>query len=109
MSNARRLTAPLLVVLMGAVAAQNAPALYRDPGRPVDERVADLLGRMTIEEKVAQLEGLWKRNAQLQQPDGRFNPATAATLLSNGIGEIARPSEIANPPAGAPSVRTARP
>ena len=109
MSNARWLTAPLLVVLMGAAgAAQNAPAPYRDPGRPVDERVADLLGRMTVEEKVAQLEGLWKRNAQLQQPDGRFNPATAATLLSNGIGEIARPSEIANPPTGTPSVRTAR-
>jgi beta-glucosidase len=110
MSNKRLLTLPLLAVLVATAGAtaQNGPAPYRDRGRPVDERVADLLGRMTVEEKVAQLEGLWKRNAQLQQPDGRFNPATASTVLANGIGEISRPSEIANPPAGAPSVRTPR-
>ena len=34
---------------------------------------------MTLEEKVAQLAGLWKRTAQLQQADGRFDPAAAAT------------------------------
>ena len=77
-------------------------------GGPVDERVADLLERMTLEEKVAQTEGLWKRTSQIQQPDGRFNPAAAATVLAHGIGEIARPSEIANPLAGTPSVRTPR-
>jgi beta-glucosidase len=32
--------------------------LYRDPGAPVDARVADLLARMTLEEKVAQLEAI---------------------------------------------------
>ena len=74
----------------------------------MDERVADLLARMTLEEKVAQLQGLWKRTAQMEQPDGRFNPAAAATLLGQGIGEISRPSEIARPMAGAPSVRTPR-
>jgi beta-glucosidase len=30
-------------------------ALYRDPSRPVAERVADLLGRMTLAEKVGQM------------------------------------------------------
>ncbi len=33
--------------------AQDAP-LYRDRTRPVDERVRDLLARMTLDEKVAQ-------------------------------------------------------
>jgi beta-xylosidase len=32
---------------------------WRDPGCPVDERVADLLGRMTLEEKIAQLGSVW--------------------------------------------------
>ncbi|MFE6969799.1 glycoside hydrolase family 3 protein [Isoptericola sp. NPDC057653] len=32
-----------------------ADAPYRDASRPVDERVADLLGRMTLEEKAGQL------------------------------------------------------
>lgn len=34
--------------------AQEPP--YLDPARPVEERLADLLGRMTVEEKVAQLQ-----------------------------------------------------
>jgi len=36
-------------------AAQAAPLPYRDPRRPVAERVRDLLGRMTLEEKFWQL------------------------------------------------------
>ena len=39
--------------------AEHATPLYRDADRPVDERVADLLGRMTVEEKVAQLGSAW--------------------------------------------------
>ncbi|UCG25473.1 MAG: glycoside hydrolase family 3 protein, partial [Chloroflexota bacterium] len=30
-------------------------ALYRNPGRPTEERVTDLLGRMTLEEKIGQM------------------------------------------------------
>lgn len=29
--------------------------VYRDPGRPIEERIEDLLGRMTLEEKVGQM------------------------------------------------------
>ena len=32
---------------------------WRDPGFPVDQRVTDLLGRMTLEEKLAQLGSVW--------------------------------------------------
>ncbi len=35
------------------VRAQDARPAYLDPGRPVDARVEDLLGRMTLEEKLA--------------------------------------------------------
>ena len=35
--------------------AQDAPA-YRNPKLPIEQRLADLLSRMTLEEKVAQLE-----------------------------------------------------
>jgi len=34
---------------------------YRDAKLPVDQRVADLLSRMTLEEKIAQLEGAWEK------------------------------------------------
>jgi beta-glucosidase len=33
--------------------------LYKDPSKPVDERVKDLLNRMTIEEKILQLTSIW--------------------------------------------------
>ena len=97
-----------LAVLHAGLAAQGTPPPYRDPARSIDERAADLLARMTVEEKVAQLLALWKRNAKIQAADGSFNPAGARELLGQGIGEIARPSEVANPPAGASATRTAR-
>ena len=55
-----KLWLPLLFALslrVGAV-APDAP-LYKDATAPIPDRVSDLLGRMTTEEKVAQLLELW--------------------------------------------------
>lgn len=49
----RALSIPLVLGLVAAPAA--AQQAYRDPRRPVADRVADLLGRMTLEEKFWQL------------------------------------------------------
>jgi beta-glucosidase len=95
-----------VAALTGVSFAQATPP-YRDTARSIDERVADLLGRMTLEEKMAQLEGIWQKKPQIQDADGRFDPAKAKTLLEHGIGEISRPSET-NLPAGKPADRTAR-
>ena len=47
----------LLQAVMAAVAvAQPQGPLYRDSSAPVNSRVDDLLGRMTVEEKVAQVQ-----------------------------------------------------
>jgi beta-glucosidase len=80
------------------VLAQERPA-YRDRTRPVDERVADLLSRMTLEEKVAQTLALWKRKDRITDERGRFDPAGAAAILAHGIGQLARPSELRDKPA----------
>ena len=77
-------------------------ARYRDPALPVDARVADLLARMTLEEKVAQLIGIWGQKVKIQDEAGRFVPAMAKALIGQGIGQISRPSEIAGPSAGRP-------
>jgi beta-glucosidase len=95
-----KLSAIAVAVLSISVVAAQEPPRYRDASRPVAERVADLLARMTPEEKVAQLLGVWQRKADFQEPDGRFNPAKAKALLGNGIGEVSRPSEVAGTPNG---------
>src|SRR5213592_2699757 len=92
-------TVSALLLLMRITQAQQPP-LYRDAARPVEERVADLLHRMTLEEKVAQLEGIWVRKNQIQDADGRFSPANARAVLGAGLGEVSRPSEIGGTPGG---------
>jgi beta-glucosidase len=82
--------------------AQNAPP-YKNPQLPIEQRVADLLSRMTLEEKVAQLEGSWQNSRQTNadnlflDSNGNFQPDRAAIVLKNGIGEISRPSENRDP------------
>jgi beta-glucosidase len=98
----RRRYLTLILLLAGAVGAGAQGTPYRDAALPVDARVADLLGRMTLEEKVAQLLGIWGQKVKIQDEAGRFVPAKAKALIGDGIGQISRPSEIAGPSAGRP-------
>lgn len=76
------------------IAAQpQSPPLYKDPRQPVELRVDDLLRRMSLEEKVAQLLTLWEQKAKVQTPDGHFSPEAASAAFPNGIGGFARPSD----------------
>ncbi|MFA6117802.1 MAG: glycoside hydrolase family 3 N-terminal domain-containing protein [Sphingomonas sp.] len=76
----------------GVAFARAAKPLYKDARAPIAERVKDLLGRMTLEEKVAQTIALWATKAEIM--DGlAFDPAKASTAYPNGIGQISRPSD----------------
>ena len=97
-SKPRALAAILCAVLLSASpSAAQAPstsaAVYKDPSQPVDRRVEDLLARMTLDEKVAQLETVWESKAKLQTPTGDFSPALASQNFPNSIGGFARPSD----------------
>jgi len=93
----------LAFVWSAAACAQVIPP-YRDRKLPVENRLADLLSRMTLEQKVAQMEGAWENRqffsddkALFVDGEGNFVPERAAALLHNGIGEISRPSENRGP------------
>jgi beta-glucosidase len=93
-------TAAFLFVLLTPATSQQSTPPYKNPSLPVDERVKDLLGRMTLEEKVAQMESTWQNYGQSQPasaffmtPDGKFDPVKAKAVLNNGLGEFSRPSE----------------
>jgi beta-glucosidase len=77
--------------------AQETPR-YRDRTRAVDERVRDLLSRMTLEEKVAQTLGIWKGKEKITDAAGQFDPAGARALIPNGLGQLSRPTELRDKP-----------
>lgn len=72
--------------------AGDAP-LYKDAARTPEERVADLLPRMTLEEKVAQLKCIWNTRMSLYDADGKINKEKWDAQFKNGLGEWARMSE----------------
>ena len=104
---------PILCSSASLVAiAQDIPA-YRDPKRSIEERVADLVGRMTLEEKIAQLEGTWQNRGNLKDQNqlfvdekGGFVPERALAALKNGLGQMSRPSEQRGPRAMAEFTNT---
>ncbi|HEX8353437.1 MAG TPA: glycoside hydrolase family 3 N-terminal domain-containing protein [Pyrinomonadaceae bacterium] len=76
---------------------------YKNPRLPVERRVADLLGRMTLEEKVAQLVCVWEERPQVRPRAGRstdrgdFSPEQARRVLKDGVGQVARQREGKEP------------
>lgn len=93
-----------------ANAAQNAAAVasstakppatapYRNPSLPIEQRIDDLLSRMTLDEKVAQLLAVWDSKADIQNPQTTaFDATKARAKYPNGIGQYSRPSDRQGP------------
>src|SRR6266566_420913 len=74
-----------------------ASAPYRDISLSVEARVRDLLERMTIEEKVAQLGSVWSFEIV---SIGSLNRERAGQLIGRGIGQITRLAGATNLRAG---------
>ena len=75
-------------------ASQAAP--YRNAALPAVKRVKDLLARMTLEEKTAQMMCVWQRKADtLVDADGNFDAAKARAAFKQrrGLGQVGRPSD----------------
>lgn len=61
---------------------------YLDPSQTVEVRVQSLLSAMTLEEKVAQLWGIWVTD--VTDANRAFSAERAVARLNNGIGQITR-------------------
>jgi len=71
---------------------------YKDASLPVSSRVADLLSRMTLDEKIAQMHAFWlilsedgKHSPRTDAFTGGSDPATLKRMLENCLGQITRP------------------
>lgn len=71
-------------------------AAYRNSSLPVSERVDDLLSRMTLEEKAAQMQCIWNGKVDSFVDDKcDFSLEKARIHLKDGLGQIGRPSDTA--------------
>ena len=69
---------------------------YQNPKLSVEKRTKDLLSRMTLEEKAAQMICIWRdRPKTMLDDDGNFDPKKAKAFFKkrNGLGQVARPSD----------------
>ncbi len=69
---------------------------YKNPELSVKERVDDLMKRMTLEEKVAQMLCIWgQKNVMLCDEEGNLDLSNLSVYLKDGIGQIGRISDTA--------------
>ncbi len=61
---------------------------YKNPKLSIDKRVSDLLNRMTIEEKVAQLMGLWNDGIEDFSEEVLNDPSKMKEIFGNGCNSI---------------------
>ena len=84
---------------------------YKNPDLPAGRRVKDLLARMTLEEKAAQMTCVWQQKKEkLVDDQGRFDPpkAKAAFREGHGLGQVGRPSDAGSSPGEPWKGQTAR-
>lgn len=89
-------TLALLFLVLIALACDNATdsPVYKDAAAPIEKRVSDLLGRMTLEEKVAQMWCVWQQKGRLLlDSTSHFDVEKAKKNFPNGLGQVGRPSD----------------
>ena len=69
---------------------------YKNPQLPAAQRVKDLLSRMTLEERAAQMMCVWQKKSEtLVDAEGNFDlrKAKIAFKHGHGLGQVGRPSD----------------
>lgn len=82
------------LLIAGNVAFADEIPIYKDKSASIEERVKDLLSRMTLEEKVAQMMCVWQGKANFLNKQGEFISASMKKQYPDGIGCVARPQDV---------------
>jgi len=75
----------LILFTLTANAQSGAPR-YRDASLSIEDRVADLLPRMTLEEKVDQIATGWENRMEIIDPTGTYTSEEARKIILNEWG-----------------------
>jgi beta-glucosidase len=84
----RTLSCCLASLLLAAPLAAQGTAPYKDDALAVESRVRDLVSRMTLEEKVAQLQSFRPKDPHAFDEKGEFVGGSDAAALNNGAGAV---------------------
>ena len=87
-SRPARCGALLLAMVVPAAAAPAATQAYLDPALPVAQRVSDLLGRMTLQEKLSQLNNDARAIPRLQVPAYNYWNEALHGVARDGIATV---------------------
>ncbi len=74
-------------------ATASAQPIYKDASQPIEARVEDLLSRMTLEEKIAQITTVWEGKVAIFDDRLQLDPAKLKAKFPDGLGHFARPSD----------------
>ena len=77
----------LLTPTMHGQTATGATPHYKDASLPIEDRVADLLTRMTLEEKIDQIATGWEKRIDVVDPTGAHTAEEARTVALNEWGK----------------------
>ncbi|MER5632986.1 glycoside hydrolase family 3 N-terminal domain-containing protein [Streptomyces nitrosporeus] len=93
--------------------APTADGPWRDPSLSPEERVADLAARMTLEEKAAQLYGIWvgadaEGDGVAPHQNDMVDPVDFDEITTRGLGQLTRPFGTAPVDPGVGAVALAR-
>ncbi|MFB7187161.1 glycoside hydrolase family 3 N-terminal domain-containing protein [Streptomyces sp. NPDC056230] len=93
--------------------AATADAPWHDPSLAPEERVADLVARMTLEEKAAQLYGVWvgadaDGDGVAPHQNDMVDPVDWEDVTAHGLGQLTRPFGTAPVDPGVGAVALAR-
>ncbi len=81
-----------LAIAQAPAALAQGGALYQDARAPIAARVTDLMARMTLAEKIAQIRTAWADKSGMI--DGlAFDASKAGAAFPDGIGHVTRPSD----------------
>jgi beta-glucosidase len=84
---------------------------YKNSALPAEKRVKDLLARMSLDEKAAQMMCIWQeKTTKLLDAKGNFDfqKAKVAFKKGHGIGQVGRPSDAGSTPSDAGVGKNAR-
>ncbi|WP_430932100.1 glycoside hydrolase family 3 N-terminal domain-containing protein [Saccharicrinis sp. 156] len=89
---------PLLLILLVISSVNKAQNIYKQKNAPIEDRIEDLLSRMTLEEKVAQMRIFHaNKGITLDNDGGILLTEDVKGRLTNGIAGIKNPGEQYKP------------